>query len=94
MWAALRAPGTKISLEPEQGMDWAAALNDVRLVLSERLGIETDADAEDIYALAGTTPGHPTSEEEELRLAMASVYAAFTWLQESLIQVMLPTLGD
>lgn len=29
-----------------------------------------------------------------MRLALASVYSAFTWLQESLVQVMLPTLQD
>lgn len=94
VWAALRAPGTKLTVLPEEAMDWAAAMNDVRLVLSERLGIRTDADAEEIYALS-TTSGRPGSrEEEDMRLALASVYSAFTWLQESLVQVMLPTLQD
>ncbi|MGC0273806.1 DUF2017 domain-containing protein [Pseudactinotalea sp. Z1739] len=94
VWAALRAPGTKLTVPPEEAMDWAAAMTDVRLVLSERLGIRSDADAEEIYALS-TTSGRPgSSEEEDLRLALASVYSAFTWLQESLVQVMLPTLQD
>jgi len=94
VWAALRAPGSKLNIDPDQAMDWAAALTDVRLVLSERLGIRTDEDAEDIYALAAVPRTEDPSPEEELRLAMASVYSAFTWLQESLVQVMLPTVGD
>ncbi len=94
VWAALQAPGSKLTIDPAQAMDWAAALTDVRLVLSERLGIRTDEDAEDVYALAAVTRQGELSTEEELRLAMASVYSAFTWLQESLVQVMLPTVED
>src|SRR5699024_11920088 len=91
---ALRARGTKLSIDPDHAMDWAAALTDVRLVLSERLGIRTDADAEEVYALSSQQGSTDEGEEDEVRLAMASVYAAFTWLQESLTQVMLPTLED
>lgn len=94
VWAALRAPGTKLTVEPDQAMDWAAALTDVRLVLSERLNIRTDEDADEIYALAAAPRTGEAGGEEDLRLALASVYAAFTWLQESLVQVMLPTLQE
>src|SRR5699024_1482676 len=78
VWAALRAPGTKLSIDPDHAMDWAAALTDVRLVLSERLGIRTDADAEEVYALSSQQGSTDEGEEDEVRLAMASVYAAFT----------------
>ncbi len=91
VWAALSLPGTKLTVDPDDAMTWAAALTDVRLILSSRLGIETDADAEEIYALSAAADA--SGSEDELRLAMASVYSAFTWLQESLVQVMLPTLG-
>lgn len=94
VWAALRAPGTKLTIDPDRAMDWAAALTDVRLVLSERLDIRTDSDAEEVYALAGAPRTGQDSQEDDLRMAMASVYSAFTWLQESLVQVMLPTLED
>lgn len=90
VWSALRSPGTKIIVEPDRAMDWAAALTDVRLVLSERLGIRNDSDAEDIYALSAAAG----ADGDEVQLALASVYSALTWLQESLVQVMLPTLAD
>jgi len=94
VWAALRAPGTKLTVQPDQAMDWAAALTDVRLVVSERLGIRTDEDAQAVYAATAAATGENLSKEDEVRLAMASVYSALTWLQESLVQVMLPSLED
>lgn len=94
VWAALRAPGTKLTVHPDQAMDWAAALTDARLVVSERLGIRTDSDAEAVYAASTLATGEEVSQEDEMRLALASVYSALTWLQESLVQVMLPTLED
>ena len=93
VWAALRAPGTKLTVQPDQAMDWAAALTDVRLVVSERLGIRTDSDAEAVYAASAVAEAD-LSEEEEIRLALSSVYSALTWLQESLVQVMLPALEE
>ncbi|MBZ2196261.1 DUF2017 domain-containing protein [Occultella gossypii] len=87
----LRRPGTKIHVPTERAMDWAAALTDVRLVLAERLGIRTDSDAEDVYRLS--TMG-AEADEDEIREALALLYSALTWLQESLLQVMLPTLPD
>lgn len=93
VWESLTGPGEKVRVAPERAMDWAAALTDVRLVLSERLEIRTDADAEAVYerAEAGAATGE-RSEEDEVRAALGSLYAALTWLQESLLQVMLPTL--
>jgi hypothetical protein len=87
----LRRPGTKIHVPTERAMDWAAALTDVRLVLAERLEIRTDSDAEDVYRLS--TTGAETGEDE-IREALALLYSALTWLQESLLQVMLPTLPE
>lgn len=81
VWGSLLAPGDKLEVRPERAMDFAAALTDVRLVLAERLEIQTDADAEAVYAAAGGGP-------EDVRAALASLYMALTWLQESLLSVM------
>ncbi|TDE97667.1 DUF2017 domain-containing protein [Occultella glacieicola] len=90
----LRRPGTKIHVPRERAMDWAAALTDVRLVLAERLGIRTDSDAEDVYELSTLGGDGVDTAEDEIRAALALLYSALTWLQESLLQVMLPTLED
>lgn len=93
VWGALLAPGEKLEVQPERAMDWAAALTDVRLVLAERLGVVTDEDAEAIYEAATRRrrPGSAT-EEDEVRSALASLYMALTWLQESLMTAMLRDL--
>ena len=88
----------------------AAALTDVRLVLAERLGIESEEDADRLYEtleeqaeaqdaqdeLGGTVDdGRPAREilAEEVRAYLGSVYAALTWLQESLMALLLADLG-
>lgn len=91
VWGSLLAPGERLEVQPERAMDWAGALTDVRLVLAERLGVMTDEDAETVYREATTRP-RPGSEEEEVRAALASLYMALTWLQESLMTVMLRAL--
>lgn len=70
---------------------WAAALTDLRLVLSDRLGITTDDDAERVYAVAaGEVAGEPGDDvQDEVNHALATLYAALTWLQETLVQAML-----
>lgn len=90
VWGALLAPGERLEVMPERAMDWAAALTDVRLVLSERLGIETDDDANAVYREA--TRRRRSGEIDEVRAALASLYMALTWLQESLMSVMLKAL--
>lgn len=66
---------------------WAAVLTDLRLVLSDRLGITTDDDAERVYAVAAGESGDPA--QDEVDHALATLYAALTWLQETLVQAML-----
>jgi hypothetical protein len=89
---------------------FAAALTDVRLVLAERLGLETEEDADRLYATleeqaaaeeeaAGVGPSddddRPAREilEAEARAWLGSVYAALSWLQETLMAVLLDDLG-
>ncbi|WP_454300183.1 DUF2017 family protein [Salana multivorans] len=68
-------------------MEWAGALTDVRLVLAERLGIEDEEDAARLDQVARTAP-------DEVSRALASLYLALSWLQESLLDVMLRDLPD
>lgn len=91
VWGALLAPGERLEVLPDQAMDWAAALNDVRLVLAERLEIVTEADAETVYkeVFAGRAGD---GEAAQVRSALASLYMMLTWLQESLLTVMLKAL--
>lgn len=88
VWGALLAPGEKIEVQPERAMDWAAALTDVRLVLAERLDIQTDEDAEAVYKAANRR----RAEDDDVRSALGSLYMVLTWLQESLMSVMLKSL--
>lgn len=87
VWGALIAPGDRIEVAPQRAMDWAGALNDVRLVLAERLEIVTEADAEAVYEAA-----HRPGEDDEMQRALASLYMLLTWLQESLMTAMLKAL--
>lgn len=63
---------------------WLSAITDLRLVLAARLGIETDEDAERVYQRSGND--EPRTSADELDAALASLYAALTWWQESLLE--------
>lgn len=91
VWDALRVSSGEIRVPTERALDFAAALTDVRLVIAERLGIRTEADAEDIQDRVARGGG---DDQDEVQLALGMVYSALSWLQESLMQVMLPTLGE
>jgi hypothetical protein len=85
LWSALSDPegGDVLSVPVDRGPELAATLTDVRLVVAERLGVATDDDAERLYAEA-ELPGADAG-----RHYLVSVYAALTWLQESLVTLML-----
>lgn len=71
--------GAEVRLDEERADTWLRALNDVRLALGTRLGIEDDTDIEaEIDAAAGRNPTSP-------RAGQLSVYAYLTYLQESLV---------
>ena len=91
VWDALRESSGEFRVPAERALDFAAALTDVRLVIAERLGIRTEADAEAIHDRVSSRGG---DDEDEVQLALGMVYSALSWLQESLLQVMLPTLGE
>lgn len=68
-------------------MDWAGALTDVRLVLAERLGITDEGSVAAVEELAAGSP-------DDLTRALATLYVALSWLQESLVEAMLEELPD
>jgi len=77
----------RVVVRREDARAVAAAMSDVRLVLAERLGIRQDDDAERLLAeLAAQPPDEPMVAA---RLYLLSAYDAMSWLQESLVQLML-----
>jgi hypothetical protein len=89
--AALRAGSllleqNPLQLTPEQAQLLGRAINDVRLVLADRLDIETDEDAQALHEI------DDWSQAEDLQTYLALVYNFLTWLQESLVQSLLAGL--
>ncbi|PKY75901.1 DUF2017 domain-containing protein [Actinomyces oris] len=92
----LRAPsgpeGT-VLVAPGQESDWLGASNDIRLVLAQRLGIESAQDAERVHAAAfQEAPEEETSREQWYR-GTALVYDMVTWWQESLVSALFGGTG-
>jgi len=84
--AALGLDKEELVLSPADAGHWSAALNDVRLVLAERLDIRDEADAEHVHQM------QDWSQAEDVESYLALVYNFTTWLQESLVQAMLQSL--
>lgn len=90
--AALRASTlllehSPLQLNQEQARLFARAVNDVRLVLADRLDIRTDEDAQALHDI------DDWSQAEDLDTYLALVYNFLTWLQEALMQALLDGLG-
>lgn len=73
-------------LTPEEARLWSMALNDVRLVLAERLDIRDEADADHVHAM------QDWSQADDVESYLALVYNFTTWLQESLVQAMMASM--
>jgi Domain of unknown function (DUF2017) len=84
--AALTLDREDLVLTAADARHWATALNDVRLVLAERLDIRDDADADNIHLM------QDWSQAEDVESYLALVYNFTTWLQESLVQAMVHSL--
>ncbi len=83
---ALRRPAPVV-LDDSEAQALLKGLTDVRLVLAQRLGIETDEDAEFLHAaLAAGARGGP----QEWAKA-AELYEVVTYLQEELVHTLLPS---
>ncbi|MEE2056710.1 oxidative stress transcriptional regulator AosR [Rhodococcus artemisiae] len=68
--------GGKVVLNPEQAEAWLYGLNDVRLALGTTLGIDDD------------TP--EALDDDDPRAPHLDVYHWLTWMQDSLVQALLP----
>ncbi|MFD4292496.1 DUF2017 domain-containing protein [Rhodococcus sp. NPDC058505] len=68
------ADGGKVVLTPEQAESWLYGLNDVRLALGTTIGIDAD------------TPDE--LDPEDPRAPHLDVYHWLTWMQDSLVQVL------
>ncbi|MEI2731598.1 MAG: DUF2017 domain-containing protein [Dermatophilaceae bacterium] len=72
----------RLVLDQAQAQAVAVALTDTRLLLGERLGVRTEADAAALSRLVDTEPDSPAAYA-------AAVYEFLTWLQESLTVALL-----
>ncbi|ACZ30088.1 hypothetical protein Xcel_1057 [Xylanimonas cellulosilytica DSM 15894] len=76
----------------ENAREFAAALTDVRLVVAQRLGLETDDDVETLHdeVLAGTDPDDDEREiDPTVRRYWGGIFVAAGFAQESLVGAML-----
>lgn len=75
----------------EEAQDFASALTDLRLALSERMGVRTDVDSEELHddVVAGWE-GAQVLDDEAQHLGTLFLFAGF--LQESLVTQMLADL--
>ena len=73
-------------LPPEAAQALLVALTDVRLVMAERLGIRTEADADAVHALAEAGPDPHADGPDADVVWMADFYDFLTWLQTDLAE--------
>jgi hypothetical protein len=98
--AATGDPETDLLVPREDAVDLAATLTDLRLVLADRLGLESEEDSDALYDaldrrdLGEADPDRTAREvlADEIREYLGSVYAALGWLQESLMAVLIEDL--
>jgi len=81
--ALLDPDGDKVRLDQEQAQAMVVALNDVRLLLGERLELRTDEDADALQDRLRT------ASEDDSQLYLAACYDFLTWLQESRVQALM-----
>jgi hypothetical protein len=102
LWDALTTPAEgwradAFVVAPQDAKDVAAAITDLRLVLAERLGIRTDEQAERLYDALVDSPQAELEGLDEIldpaaRRYLVAVYGALSWLQESLVDLLLQDL--
>ena len=94
--AELRAPsgpeGT-VLVALGQETDWLGAINDIRLVLAQRLGIESAQDARHVHNVAFQEAPDSETPHEQWYRGTALVYDMVTWWQESLVSVLFGGTG-
>lgn len=86
--AAMDLRSGDLALDGEHARAWATALNDVRLTLGSRLGINSEADAERVTSHTDWEKVETTEDY------MALIYNFVSWLQETLMDSLLSQLDD
>lgn len=95
LWEQLSEDGPEWEVQVEDAMATAAALTDVRLVLASRLSLNTDEDADRLHTeIELAEHALDTDADEDLmvdpeRVWLGMLYQALTWLQESLIAIVM-----
>lgn len=84
--AALALETEPLRLDAEEAQAFARALNDVRLVLADRLGIDSEEDA------ARVGRHDDWSAIEDVETYMSLLYNFVSWLQETLVEALLREL--
>lgn len=79
---------TRVEVPHHQAPAFGRALNDVRLVLAARLGLETQEDAERVHAV------DDWRSAQNVESTMALLYNFTTWLLETLMTEMLSELPE
>jgi hypothetical protein len=80
--------------------DVLSALNDIRLVLGARLGLESDEDAEQLHEelvaapSGGAQPDEADDEFSATRRFLAGLYGVLTGLQDSLLELLAANLDS
>ena len=94
--AELRAPSgpeDTVLVAPGQESDWLGATNDIRLVLAQRLGIESAQDARHVHNVAFQEAPDSETPHEQWYRGTALVYDMVTWWQESLVSALFGGTG-
>ena len=81
--ALLAADDDLVRLDLEQAQAMVVALTDVRLLLGERLGLRTEADADALQDRL------EEASEDDPEVYLGAYYDFMTWLQESLTQALM-----
>ncbi len=76
--ACLERSGDKVTITRDEALAWLTALNDLRLSLAVRLGLEDEASHEELVGLP----------QEDQRYAGFQIYDFLTWLQDSLVRAL------
>ena len=86
-------PGETVLVASGQESDWLGAINDIRLVLAQRLGIDSAQDAEHVHAVAFQEAPEEETDREQWYRGTALVYDMVTWWQESLVSALFGGTG-
>ncbi|QHO91367.1 DUF2017 domain-containing protein [Actinomyces sp. 432] len=91
VWELLEPTGAGGAVLVRAGQEgrWLGALNDARLVLAERLQIDSPEAGERVHAAAWEDAPVGEGETERWNRAMALSYDMLSWWQESLVAVLL-----